>query len=136
VFVLRKWIYFCKNEQEINNYVSSKTCNSLPKDLLLLLLLLLLSCSQTPVIGNYLKHVNSVYIPHTILILSSHLCFGLPTCTFHSLFRTKILYEFSIALIRATCLAHLVTLIIVTEAYKLWSSTLCSLLQPPPLPPC
>jgi hypothetical protein len=51
-------------------------------------------------------------------------------------FQTKVLYEFLKARIRATCPAHfillgLVTLITLREAYKLWSSSLCSLHQPP-----
>jgi len=39
---------------------------------------------------------------------------------------------------RATCTAHVtllnfITFIIFGEAYNLWSTSLCSLLQPPPL---
>jgi hypothetical protein len=55
---------------------------------------------------------------------------------FPSGFQTKILYAFLISPMRSTFPAYfifldLVTIIIFGEAYKLWSSSLCSLLQPP-----
>jgi hypothetical protein len=69
------------------------------------------------------------YIP----ILSSHLCLVLPTGLYPSGFLTKILYT---SPVHATCPTHhilldLVTLIILGEVYKLKSSLLCTLLQPP-----
>jgi len=51
-------------------------------------------------------------------------------------FRTEVLYEFLISPMRATYPVHLIlsdliSLTIHGEAYKLWSSSLCSLPQPP-----
>jgi hypothetical protein len=73
-------------------------------------------------------------IPHhpnsatSLLILSSHLCPGLPCGLYPSGFPTKIIYEFLLSPIRATCPVHLdlIILIIFGEEYKLWSSSLCS----------
>ncbi|PNF32348.1 hypothetical protein B7P43_G11514 [Cryptotermes secundus] len=51
-------------------------------------------------------------------------------------FPTNILYAFIFSRIRPTCPAHLnwslsIILIVLGEEYKLWSSSLCSFLQPP-----
>jgi hypothetical protein len=55
---------------------------------------------------------------------------------FPSGLQIKILYTFLVSPICVTCLAHLIhldltTVIIFHVAYKLWRSSLCSLLQPP-----
>jgi len=81
------------------------------------------------------QHLLTLFL-RSILILSSQLGLGLQSCLFPSRFSTKISYTFLIAPIRATYLAHLIlleliTLIIFGEAYKLRRSSLCSLLQPP-----
>jgi len=60
---------------------------------------------------------------------------GLPNSLFPTGFPTTMLYE-CISFLRATCRAHLILLDLITllmsgEAYKLRSSTLCTLLQPP-----
>jgi hypothetical protein len=80
----------------------------------------------------------------SILILSYYLPTGLPSVLFPSGLPTKIFYAFLMSPIRVTCPAHLIlldfiTLIVLVEAYKSWSSSLRSLLQsvvpPSPLGP-
>jgi hypothetical protein len=68
--------------------------------------------------------------------ITFHLCRCLSSGLFTSCFPTKILYAFLISLMHTTCPAHLILFhltiqIIFSEAYKLWSSLLRSLLQLP-----
>jgi hypothetical protein len=48
----------------------------------------------------------------SILILSSHLQLGLPSCVFPTGFHTRILYEFIFSPIRAACPAHLILFVL------------------------
>jgi len=71
-----------------------------------------------------------------ILILSFNLRPALPNGPFSSGFQIRILYAFFISPMRATFPAHAIFLVFIImiifgEAYKLWSSSLCSLLQSP-----
>jgi hypothetical protein len=68
----------------------------------------------------------------SILILPFRLRLGFPSDIFHLDFPTKFLHEFLIAGMRATyptnlILLDLITLLILGETYKLWGSSLCSL---------
>jgi hypothetical protein len=75
-----------------------------------------------------LPKIHSNIIFHSITSLLSGL--------FLSDFQTKILHEFLTYTMRASCTAYLVLFDLITiikfgKAYKLWSSSLYSLLQPP-----
>jgi len=77
----------------------------------------------------YISKINSNIIPHLSL--------GCTSSHFRSHFPAKILYTLLISLMRTTCPSHLILLYLIIpvlfgEVYKLWSSSFCSLLQPPP----
>jgi len=81
---------------------------------------------------------NPVHIPtfHLLEILSTHLRLGLPSGLLPSGLPTKTLYNSLSIHIRATWPAHLnllnfITLTILGEDYKLFSSSLCNLLHSP-----
>ena len=84
--------------------------------------------------------IQSIY-PHptswrSILILSTHLCLGLPSGLFPSDFPTKILQTSLPSPIRATCPAHLILLDFIThkilgDQYRSFSSSLCNFLHSP-----
>jgi hypothetical protein len=96
---------------------------------------------NSPPLVPILSHMHPVhtfppYFPKIHFLLSSHLCLGLPSWIFPPSFPTNIFYAVSICPMRATWPAHLIlldliTLIVIDEANKLRSSSLCSVLQPP-----
>jgi hypothetical protein len=87
--------------------------------------------------AGWIRSTSSHPVPvRSVIILSYHLCLGLLSGLLPPGFSTKILCEFFISSMRAACRTHLillalVTIIIFVNEYKLWSSSLCSLLQPP-----
>jgi len=104
---------------------------------------------NSPPLVSILSQINSIHnLPfisqRSILILSSRLLLGLILFLFPSEFPTKIFYTFLSSFKRATypasrILLDLLTLITFGELYKLWSPSICSLLQPsdtlPPIGP-
>jgi len=63
-----------------------------------------------------LSQINPVQLlVRSILILSSYLPLGLPSCLFSSSFLTKTLYAYLICSTRATCHTHLILLVLMTQ---------------------
>jgi hypothetical protein len=83
--------------------------------------------NSLPLVPN-LSQINPLHI--------THLRLGLPSGLFPSSFPTKSYMHFSTLFMRATFPAHLIfldliILIMLRKDYKLWSSSLCTYLQPP-----
>jgi hypothetical protein len=75
-------------------------------------------------------HTSPSYLRY-ILILSTHLHFGLPSGLHPSGFPTNILHAFLFSLTRAICPAYLILLDLVILIILRKGSSLCSVLQPP-----
>ena len=106
----------------------------------------LLRHSQVPVTCPYPEPARSISYPHnptswrSILILSSHLRLGLPSCLFPSCFPTKTLYTPLLSPMHTTCPAYIIRLVLNTrtilgEQYRSLSSSLCSFLHLVPFRP-
>ena len=90
---------------------------------------------------SWVSSIQSIHPPHPTswrptLILSSHLCLGLPSGLFSSGFPTKNLYTSLLSPIHATCPAHLIlpdfiSWTILGEQYRSLSSSLYSFLPSP-----
>jgi hypothetical protein len=97
--------------------------------------------SQEPAIGPYPEPPESTLPPRLIslrssLILTSHLCVGLPSGLFPLGFPTNTLYTSLFFPMRVTCLAHLIFIDLICpmlfgDVYKLWSSSLCNVMHSP-----
>jgi len=97
-----------------------------------------------PLLVPILSQMNPVHVFQPIslrsILISSHLNRCLPSGLFPSGLPTRILYPFLISSMRTTCptrliLLYLFTLTIFGESYKLWSSSLSSVLHPPSTSP-
>jgi hypothetical protein len=95
---------------------------------------------KCPPTVSILSQIDSVNANHptswrAILILSSHLCLGLPSCLFPTGFPTKTLYTPLLSLIPATFPAHLIlyfiTMKILGEEYRSLKSSCYSFLHSP-----
>jgi hypothetical protein len=79
-------------------------------------------CSHEPSTGPYPElDRSSPYhpiSPRSILMLSTHLRFGLPSGLLPSVFLTNILYAFLVSPIRATCPVHLILLDLIILSYE------------------
>jgi len=99
-----------------------------------------LSCSWEPATVPYPKpnesstQISAQFL-RTVLKLSSHLSLRLPSGSFHSGFPSKILYALLISPMLVTSPVHFIILDFITvpiigEGYKLWSSSVWRLPQP------
>ena len=86
------------------------------------------------------RSIQSIPLSHFLKIhfkiLSLHVGLGLPSCLFLSSFPTKTLYAFLLSTIRATCLANLILLDLITritfgEQFRSQIPPLCSVLHSP-----